>query len=148
MARLNVVKTLGKVIVTKTSLDVYTLRWRGSREAIFSAKGEDTFYEQYEDWRIGMIEAQDELIDGVGFADPGSGSALRAATTGTCDACFGRTGRDDDFCRHCGHELNPRKFPCPDCGRPDRLTRIDVSRHYRCDYCADVAEGRRADAWY
>jgi hypothetical protein len=38
------------------------------------------------------------------------------------------------------------EFPCPDCKRPDRLTATDVELHYRCDYCADVAEGRIADA--
>jgi hypothetical protein len=54
-------------------------------------------------------------IDGVGFAQ--EGSALRAAT------------RD-----------NPRDQPCPSCGGANRLTRIDVMRHYQCDSCADRAE--------
>ena len=58
------------------------------------------------------------LIDGVGFADPGGRSALRAAT-----------------------KNNPRSFPCPTCGEPNRLTRIDVQRHYQCDNCADRDEG-------
>lgn len=58
-----------------------------------------------------------EEIDGVGFAEPGGGSALRAAT------------RD-----------NPRDRPCPTCGTPNVLTRIDVARHYQCDSCADRAE--------
>jgi hypothetical protein len=56
-------------------------------------------------------------IDGVGFADPGGGSALRAAT------CF-----------------NPRDRPCPSCHRAGMLTRIDVQRGYQCDYCANAAE--------
>jgi hypothetical protein len=43
-----------------------------------------------------------ELIDRVGFADPGGGSALRAAT-----------------------KENPRDLPCPTCGKPDKLTYID-----------------------
>lgn len=64
-------------------------------------------------------DGDDWLIDGVGFADPGGRSALRAAT------------RD-----------NPRDQPCPTCGAPNRLTRIDVARGYQCDSCADAAEGR------
>lgn len=59
----------------------------------------------------------DDLIDGVGFANPGSGSALRAATSD-----------------------NPRNRPCPTCKRPNRLTRIDVQHHYQCDTCADAQE--------
>ncbi len=61
----------------------------------------------------------EDLIDGVGFADPGGRSALRAAT-----------------------DSNPRDCPCPSCGAEDVLTRIDVQRHYVCDRCADRAEGR------
>ena len=57
------------------------------------------------------------LIDGVGFADPGGNSALRAATPD-----------------------NPRIYPCPTCGEPNRLTRIDKERGYQCDACADRAE--------
>ncbi len=60
----------------------------------------------------------DDMIDGVGFQDPGGRSALRRAT------------RD-----------NPRVYPCPTCGREDMLTRIDVDRGYQCDICADAAEG-------
>jgi predicted RNA-binding Zn-ribbon protein involved in translation (DUF1610 family) len=56
-------------------------------------------------------------IDGVGFADPGGSSALRAAT-----------------------KNNPRNLPCPSCGGPDLLTRIDKARGYQCDACADRAE--------
>lgn len=61
---------------------------------------------------------RDDLIDGVGFADPGGRSALRAAT-----------------------RSNPRNRPCPTCGRPNRLTRLDVAQHYQCDSCADRDEG-------
>jgi hypothetical protein len=61
---------------------------------------------------------EDFEIDGVGFADPGGHSALRAAT-----------------------RSNPRDQPCPNCGEPDTLTRIDVRRGYQCDRCADAAEG-------
>lgn len=56
-------------------------------------------------------------IDGVGFADPGGVSALRAAT------------RD-----------NPRDCPCPTCGDENVLTRADVARGYQCNRCADQAE--------
>lgn len=77
----------------------------------------------YGDWECGdydepdaYYEDEEDLIDGVGFAQ--EGSALRAATAD-----------------------NPRDQPCPTCGRPDVLTRIDVQRHYQCDYCANAAEG-------
>ena len=56
-------------------------------------------------------------IDGVGFAEPGGRSALRAATID-----------------------NPRMYPCPTCGTPNRLTAIDVARNYQCNRCADAAE--------
>jgi len=59
-----------------------------------------------------------DLIDGVGFADPGGNSALRAAT-----------------------KNNPRDRACPQCGAKNVLTRIDVQRHYVCNACADAAEG-------
>ena len=58
-----------------------------------------------------------DLIDGVGFADPGGRSALRAAT-----------------------KSNPRNLPCPDCGRKNALTPIDRARGYCCDACADRNE--------
>lgn len=64
-----------------------------------------------------MEDYEDYLIDGVGFADPGGRSALRAATRN-----------------------NPRIYPCPTCGRKNMLTKIDVQRHYQCDRCADAAE--------
>jgi hypothetical protein len=66
-----------------------------------------------------MYEDRGEFIDGVGFADPGGRSALRAATPD-----------------------NPRRNPCPNCGAEDVLTDIDVQRGYQCDRCADAAEGR------
>lgn len=66
----------------------------------------------------GPWDREDYPIDGVGFADPGGGSALRAAT-----------------------KNNPRNLPCPNCGEPNRLTRIDRARGYQCDQCADAQEG-------
>ena len=65
----------------------------------------------------GNICEDDPLIDGVGFADPGGRSALRAETPD-----------------------NPRDLPCPTCGRENMLTPIDVARGYQCDICADEAE--------
>lgn len=56
-------------------------------------------------------------IDGVGFADPGGESALRAETSS-----------------------NPRNLPCPTCHWPNRLTPIDKARGYQCDSCADAQE--------
>lgn len=63
-----------------------------------------------------FYEDEDFLIDGVGFADPGGESALRAAT-----------------------KDNPRNLPCPTCHWPNRLTPIDVQRGYQCDSCANAA---------
>jgi hypothetical protein len=69
-------------------------------------------------------ELMDDLIDGVGFADPGGESALRAET-----------------------KDNPRNLPCPTCGFPNRLTPIDKARGYQCDSCA-VANERGLDIVY
>lgn len=75
--------------------------------------------EEFEsDQEAGAFDFQDDdLIDGVGFAHPGENSALRAATAS-----------------------NPRNLPCPECGCANRLTPLDVARHYVCDPCADRAE--------
>ena len=77
-------------------------------------EGQDFDFDEEDD------DADDDLrntIDGVGFAEPGGHSSLRAAT-----------------------EDNPRDRPCPTCGTPNRLTRIDEMRNYQCDQCADMAE--------
>ncbi len=63
-----------------------------------------------------IYDNEDDLIDGVGFASPGS--ALRAAS-----------------------RSNPRDCDCPTCGAENVLTRIDRARGYQCDACADAAEG-------
>jgi ribosomal protein L37AE/L43A len=52
------------------------------------------------------------------FADPGGNSALRAAT-----------------------KKNPRIYPCPTCGEPNKLTAKDKALGYQCNGCADRAEG-------
>jgi hypothetical protein len=78
---------------------------------------EDEDYEEDEDEGFDFDEDGEEPIDGVGFADPGGRSALRAATAD-----------------------NPRIYPCPTCGEENRLTAIDVARGYQCNGCADVAE--------
>lgn len=57
------------------------------------------------------------MIDGVGFADPGGKSALRAATPS-----------------------NPRNLPCPTCGQPNKLTPADRRAGYQCDDCANSLE--------
>jgi len=62
-------------------------------------------------------DLDDDLIDGVGFSEPGGRSALRAANA-----------------------RNPRVHPCPTCHAPDRLTPLDLARGYQCDGCADAAE--------
>lgn len=74
----------------------------------------DDFDEFYDD---AFYDDDDYMIDGVGFADPGGRSALRAAT-----------------------ENNPRDRPCPTCGEENVLTRIDEARGYQCNLCADRAE--------
>lgn len=71
-----------------------------------------TPYDEYSDW----LEEDDEPIDG-GFAEPGGGSALRAATP-----------------------ENPRNEPCPNCGAKNVLTPLDVAHGYQCDRCADALE--------
>jgi hypothetical protein len=68
-------------------------------------------------WHDGYYEPEEDLIDGVGFADPGGNSALRAETPD-----------------------NPRDQPCPTCGTENVLTCIDVARRYQCDRCADALE--------
>jgi hypothetical protein len=62
-------------------------------------------------------DVTNENIDGIGFADPGGTSSLRAATVD-----------------------NPRMYPCPTCGAKNRLTPIDVARGYQCDNCAETVE--------
>ena len=59
----------------------------------------------------------EDLIDGVGFADPGGNSCLRAETP-----------------------TNPRNLPCPDCGAENVLTPKDVAAGYCCNRCADRNE--------
>ena len=77
---------------------------------------EDHFPDDFDDIPYdGDID--EDLIDGVGFADPGGRSALRAATPD-----------------------NPRNLPCPTCGEPNRLTPLDQARGYQCDACADQCE--------
>jgi len=68
--------------------------------------------EEFEDY------GDEDLVDGVGFADPGGNSALRAETT-----------------------RNPRNRPCPTCKTPNVLTPADVARGYQCNRCADAEEG-------
>lgn len=70
------------------------------------------------DYQEGNYPDDEFLIDGVGFADPGSNSALRAAT-----------------------KNNPRRYSCPTCKARNVLTRIDKQRGYQCNRCADRAEG-------
>ena len=53
------------------------------------------------------------------FANPGSNSALRAAS-----------------------RRNPRNLPCPTCREPNVLTPADRQSGYQCDACADLDEGR------
>lgn len=74
--------------------------------------------EYFDDDPLDFEDDEDYLIDGVGFADPGGRSALRAETPD-----------------------NPRNLPCPQCERPNKLTPKDKQRGYVCDGCADQNEG-------
>lgn len=78
-------------------------------------------YQDYSDYGDNLEYEADysdeDLIDGVGFADPGGNSALRAAT-----------------------KDNPRNLPCPTCGSLNRLTPIDVAKGYHCNTCSDALE--------
>jgi hypothetical protein len=67
----------------------------------------------------------DYFDDGDEFQDPGGRSALRRETA-----------------------ENPRNLPCPDCKAPNRLTPRDRELGYRCDRCADQAEGLIPHAYY
>jgi hypothetical protein len=76
--------------------------------------------EEDEDLDCSDSRWDDDLYDEenrIDFADPGGNSALRAATPS-----------------------NPRNLPCPNCGKPNRLTPADRARGYQCDECADRAE--------
>jgi hypothetical protein len=72
----------------------------------------------------GFDEEQEDTFGDEGsrseFADPGGNSSLRAETPD-----------------------NPRNQPCPQCGDEDVLTPEDVRHGYRCNRCADEAEGLR-----
>ena len=96
------------------------LAWRGNRPqsaaALFTGYCQDYVHvrnAEDREYQRGMDDDRDDLD----FADPGSGSALRAAT-------------EDD----------PRDQPCPDCGRENMLTGRDVALGYCCDRCADRNE--------
>ena len=67
----------------------------------------DDYDDDYDDVPMQSMYPDDEndLIDDVGFADPGGHSALRAATP-----------------------RNPRNLPCPNCKQPNRLTTPTRSR--------------------
>jgi hypothetical protein len=71
------------------------------------------FYEDSDDG----YEEHDPDDPRLEFADPGGGSALRAA------------GPD-----------NPRDQPCPTCKAEDVLTPRDVALGYQCNACADADE--------
>lgn len=71
----------------------------------------------FEDNDYDDLDEEENLIDGVGFADPNGKYALRAAT-----------------------KSNPRNLPCPNCLAENVLTPLDVAAHYVCDRCADAAE--------
>ena len=93
------------------------------------------------------MDAHDRFADGwIDFADPGSGSALRAENVkylggvAHCPGCRSHVRLADHFCRQCGRKLFQRNNPCRTCGAPDALTDEDVSLGYQCDHCAGMVE--------
>jgi hypothetical protein len=96
------------------------------------------------DWDNEDMGYDDRDDDRIEFADPGGRSALRASTGTHCPrrSCGKRVAKTADFCAHCGGQLNPRKWPCPNCGAKNVLTTADKQLGYQCDRCADRAEGR------
>mgnify|MGYP001574656133 CR=1 FL=1 len=70
--------------------------------------------DSYQDIDYDFDEDEKHVI----FKDPGSKSALRAATGS-----------------------NPRNLPCPTCRSENVLTPRDRDLGYQCDACADTAEG-------
>jgi hypothetical protein len=83
----------------------------------FDEETDEFFDEDFNEERDGDDDDLRNNIDGVGFADPGGRSALRAETID-----------------------NPRMYPCPTCGTENRLTAIDVQHGYQCDDCSDKTE--------
>ncbi len=77
--------------------------------------------EDYHKISEGDVQDYNWMRDTMDFQDPGGRSALRAGT---------------------------RNWPCPECGHPYRLTARDIQLHYRCDECADRAEGIIPNAEY
>jgi len=74
--------------------------------------------ESLEDFSDRMeYDADEQFERNQMFAEPGSNSALRAAT-----------------------KTNPRNLPCPTCGEPNRLTPKDRQLGYQCNQCADEQE--------
>ena len=154
MAHYNVVETLGSTIVLTQNKAGFTWRYAGSMEQLEHTnvtKTREDASEEYGNWyEARCMDEQDRDSDVTGyysdnFSDysrSGSGSALHAATGDRCPSCRARVGVVDDFCKHCGKQLSPRKFPCPTCNAPHSLTREDKAKHYQCDRCADRDEGK------
>jgi len=80
--------------------------------------GDGDWDDEGEECEYAFLVEDEDLIDGVGFADPSGVSSLRAAT-----------------------RANPRNLPCPTCRVPNRLTPLDKRQGYQCNECADKAEG-------
>ena len=62
-------------------------------------------------------EEYEEAVLRNRFADPGGNSAL-----------------------HCATKKNPRIYKCLNCGKPNKLTKLDLQSGYQCDQCADRLE--------
>jgi hypothetical protein len=100
------------------------------------------------------IYSSDRDDDYSMFADPGGRSSLLAENVlRTYDAdgvesivcpehkCHQVADHTDGYCRKCGYKLNIRNRPCGDCGCENMISDADMQKRYRCDHCADAAEG-------
>lgn len=75
---------------------------------------EEQYEELFEEIQLYADAMADEAYEYEDdFADPGGNSALRAESPD-----------------------NPRCYPCPSCGGPNRLTKKDVDLGYQCNECA------------
>lgn len=91
-------------------------------------------------------EASERYFTGDDIYFANEGSALRSedvkwiSGVAHCPQCLTHPAQRDNYCRKCGHHLNRRIHPCPNCRAKNVLTDQDVHHGYQCDGCADAAE--------
>jgi hypothetical protein len=112
--RFGTIEHTGKVIICEACGEESAEHERGGVNLCLDCLDNTDAGTENEEW---PNDPDDPVIDGVGFADPGGDSALRASSP-----------------------HNPRNLPCPTCGAPNRLTPADREQGYHCDACANRAE--------